>query len=95
MKREPEGAPGNEDNDTWLPIATHGQSEEVVLAAIDRYNDSILDDNVRAWRADGMSEPEIAEHCQDWLKNARRQARHDVPNIMRNMALTAGDTVVH
>ena len=92
-KREPQGAPGNDDGEIWVCIATHGMSEDEVIAALDAQNDRKLAEKVAGWRDQGIGAADITELRQSWLAYARKQARYDAPNIIRDMAATSGAMV--
>jgi hypothetical protein len=81
--------------DDWLPIASHGDSEEEVRAALEAQAAEFLVDIRRELRELNLSYGEI-EALVIWVKGLQRQQiEHDLPGILRDMAITSGCASLH
>jgi hypothetical protein len=76
--------------DAWLPVCQHGMSEDECRAAILEVAAEMLQESRRAWRAEGLplALVEVAAVAAGRLQ--AEQVERDLPQIMRNMAISAG-----
>jgi len=74
----------------WEPIATHGDTEEEVRAAILDYAAGKAAEFRLKLRADGIPVHWIDKAMAMFDKMQREQLEKDLPQIMRNMAISAG-----
>jgi len=76
--------------DAWLPVCQHGMSEDECRAAILEVAAQMLDESRRAWRADGVPLALIEVAAVAAARLQAEQVERDLPQIMRNMAISAG-----
>lgn len=89
MIGEPWGAPGtDDDDDTWQCVATHGQSEHEVKAALMKASAQIRAEQIRGLRAQGVPERVLTQIAQVGERVQAEQIDRDLPNIMRTMKAT-------
>jgi anti-sigma-K factor RskA len=76
--------------DAWLPVCQHGMSEDECRAAILEVAAQMLDESRRVWRAAGVPLAAIEVAAVAAARLQAERVERDLPQIMRNLALSAG-----
>ncbi|KQW36517.1 hypothetical protein [Rhizobacter sp. Root404] len=80
---------------TWQPIASHGDTEQQVLDALDEHSRAEITQMRIAMRAEGWPTDAIERAAEIVAMHHRENNRKMAPPILRNMAVSAGAAAIH
>jgi hypothetical protein len=81
--------------DPWLPIATHGDTEDEIRAALLEWSAHAAAEFRSKLRAEGLPLRAVETAMALLDRMQRAQIEKDLPTIMKNMAITAGAARCH